>query len=800
MTKSYHGLSGLVRTQAFDAGLTMAHTHIGQQGPTRRWEAGQASTSSRRSFGRPRGPAAIVAVVMMVAALLIPAVAGGAGEGVAEAAIGIGDMPGGVVFAPDTDPDYAGQILAELFAARELVPQAQQFSNHWAPASTALNNGGPSQGDAIELTWSILPDGTPMPSQGAFDTTCDSNLIATLDGIFTAGAWQAEIQRVWDDWTDNAANVYTPAVALDANGTPIDDGAAWPSSPGVAGVRGDIRIGGCTIDGNFGILAYNFFPSNGDMKIDVTDSFYAVSPLSPHFHNVFSHEHGHGAGLRHVCPADNTKLMEPLVNTNFTGLQHDDLRGVQRGYGDRFEAIGSPNDSMGAATLITPDGGQTETILSLDSTSDEDWFGFSANSGDVLDVMVSPTGTAYLEGPDPFSDLCGSAVPSLINSQALQDLSFEIRDSTGVLTTVDATGAGLAEATTGFPITTTGPHYIRVLGSGVDDTQLYDIFVEKAAGGALCNGLPVTIVWGPGAVATSGADVILGTSGADVIVALGGDDTVCGLGGGDTINGGPGADWIDAGDGDDTVFGLDGDDTIFGGLGVDVLIGFGGADLLDGGDGADTINGGEGADVLFGGDGADRIFGQGGDDTVNAGAGDDFVIGLDGVDVLNGGEGADVLNGGPGADTIHGDGDGDTIFGLTGDDILFGDAGDDFVFGQPGVDMIDGGAGDDFLWGNEDDDVLTDPSGVNTMNGGPGNDTITGGVGEDSLFGDGDLLQGGNDTLDGGLGADLVIGFGGDDVITADDGVADVVNGGPHTVGDTCVVDVGVDTVFNCNP
>jgi hypothetical protein len=30
--------------------------------------------------------------------------------------------------------------------------------------------------------------------------------------------------------------------------------------------------------------------------------------------------------------------------------------------------------------------------------------------------------------------------------------------------------------------------------------------------------------------------------------------------------------------------------------------------------------------------------------------------------------------------------------------------------------------------------------------------------------------------------------------------VADVVNGGPHTVGDTCVVDVGVDTVFNCNP
>ena len=87
-----------------------------------------------------------------------------------------------------------------------------------------MNNGGFLQGDALELTWSIIPDGTLMPSQDDGDATCNSNLIATFDGIYGAGEWQAEIQDVWDDWTGLAGNKYTPAVTPDVNGTPIDDG------------------------------------------------------------------------------------------------------------------------------------------------------------------------------------------------------------------------------------------------------------------------------------------------------------------------------------------------------------------------------------------------------------------------------------------------------------------------------------------------------------------------------------------------------------------------------------------------
>ncbi|MFT7475329.1 MAG: Ca2+-binding RTX toxin-like protein [Verrucomicrobiales bacterium] len=364
----------------------------------------------------------------------------------------------------------------------------------------------------------------------------------------------------------------------------------------------------------------------------------------------------------------------------------------------------------------------------------------------------------------------------------------------------------------GGSCTTTGA--LSCVMTGLDPLQTYTFFVvaDNSFGGSVpsfpsnsvqvqpsCNGLPVTVFVSNGDVPTAGDDVILGTDGVDVISAGMGDDTVCGRGGNDVINGGPGADWVDAGLGDDTVFGLGGDDVAFGGEGDDTLIGFEGDDRLDGGVGVDTLNGGPGSDTMFGGDDADRIFGQDGIDTVFAGGGDDFVIGALGADVLNGGPGNDVINGGPGNDTIHGDEGGDTIFGLTGDDNLFGDGGPDRVFGQRGIDAVDGGAGDDFLWGNEDDDALTDPSGANVMNGGPGNDELMGGVDADVLFGDGSLAQSGNDVMDGGDGLDQLNGFAGDDVISSVDGFADIVNAGPHVIGDICTTET-IDTVFNCNP
>jgi hypothetical protein len=396
----------------------------------------------------------------------------------------------GAIFEAGDDPDYeyVNDVLATLTEAQSR-PAEQRQTDHWDPANTAKNNGGLFQGDALELTWSIIPDGTLVIGELG-EPNCSSNLVAKLDTAYGPGNWQAEMEKVWADWSQLTGNVYTPAVPLDANGTPLETAPAttWGlnpllASPGIDNVQGDIRIGGCYIDGSTGTntLAYNFGPDNGDMKID-TDNLAGLA-LTTGFHNVFSHEHGHGAGLSHVCPVNQTKLMEPFLSSAFIGLQHDDIRGVQRAYGDRFEVINAPNDTASAATALdplTPPGGQTELQLSMDSTSDEDWFQFSGTAGDTLDVTVAPNGRTYFEGPGPEPGQSCSAGTTL-NSLALQNLSFEIRNTGGVLRTVDDTSAGSPESTSGYVIPTTGTYYVRVLGTGVDDTQLYDLTVNQTA-------------------------------------------------------------------------------------------------------------------------------------------------------------------------------------------------------------------------------------------------------------------------------------------------------------------------------
>jgi len=116
---------------------------------------------------------------------------------------------------------------------------------------------------------------------------------------------------------------------------------------GVLGVRGDVRISGHFIDGNSGVLAYNFFPNFGDMVIDTGDNTYNnTASNSLILRNILAHEHGHGLGISHVCPVNQTKLMEPFLTTAFDGPQPDDILAGNRGYGDDNEH----NDTPGTAT------------------------------------------------------------------------------------------------------------------------------------------------------------------------------------------------------------------------------------------------------------------------------------------------------------------------------------------------------------------------------------------------------------------------------------------------------------------
>ena len=254
-----------------------------------------------------------------------------------------------------------------------------------------------------------------------------------------------------------------------------DDGAGFPGSAGSA-ARGDVRIGGHHLDGNFNVLAYNYFPNNGDMVIDTNDSFYTnTANGSLGLRNVLAHEHGHGLGIGHVCPVNQTKLMEPFLTTAFTGPQHDDIQAGQRGYGDNREdddssATGTNFGTIGNGTF-TSNGG------SLDDNADGDFFRFTVPAGKRLTVTLTPVGLTYNQGPQNSSTgACDLPTPPF-NSLVSNDVGVEVRapNGTTVLATANSQPAGQTETIPAFDLTAAGQYFIRAFAGGADTVQLYNL-------------------------------------------------------------------------------------------------------------------------------------------------------------------------------------------------------------------------------------------------------------------------------------------------------------------------------------
>ncbi len=191
---------------------------------------------------------------------------------------------------------------------------------------STLSGGGLGQGDPTILTWSIVPDGTDANGGSGF---VPSNLIAVFDNLFnepnagnpdlTTRFWHGLIQQSLDRWGEISGVEYVYE--------PNDDGVANFGGGGAVGVRGDVRIGGFNIDGPSGILAFNQFPNVGDMAIDTADTgLYGNAGAAYRlFRNVFTHEQGHGIGIRHVESNNAGFLMEPFISGNFDGPQLDDV-------------------------------------------------------------------------------------------------------------------------------------------------------------------------------------------------------------------------------------------------------------------------------------------------------------------------------------------------------------------------------------------------------------------------------------------------------------------------------------------
>jgi len=406
-------------------------------------------------------------------------------------------------FAPGTPEWYVEYVSRLIFG--DFLP-AYDVGARWT--STSYGSTG-AQGNPIQLRWSFVPDGTPVP--GLDGNYAPSNLIASMNSKFGGNTtlWQNQFRNSFARWSEVAGLRYTEV---------SDDGAAFPNSAGSATApRGDVRIGGRNLDGAGGVLAFNYLPNIGDMVIDISE-FWQNSGGSYRFlRNTVMHEHGHGMGLLHVVPTNQTKLMEPFLSTRFDGPQDDDIRGAQRLYGDPYEF----NGTVATATPIdlTTTNLAVRDMASLDRTGDVDFYRLTVPPSRRITITVTPIGSTYQVGGED-----GSPPVTTIDTRAIQNLDMQLRDSRGTpLASATSNGVGQAEQIANFVLYPAGgDFYVRVFsGPGsTNDVQRYELRLQTVT-------LPTGDVDGSGCVdSTDLIAILFAFGGTDPRYDLNGDGVI----------------------------------------------------------------------------------------------------------------------------------------------------------------------------------------------------------------------------------------------------------------------------------
>jgi hypothetical protein len=379
-------------------------------------------------------------------------------------------------------------------------------------SNTSYGSTGP-RGNPIRLRWSFIPDGIEVYDIINHEPE-PSDLHNALDAQFGGdrSLWQTQFRRAFTSWSVVAGIQFEEVP---------DDGASFPDSPGSASApRGDIRIGGCPMDGQGRVLAYSNLPDVGDIVIDTSDWWYYPADDYQRLRYVMIHELGHSIGLHHVGPCDCTKIMEPRRCTSFDSPQDDDIRGAQRFYGDTHEV----NDSAGTATFIGSPGeipgGGIRIAASLDRIDDIDYYRFTVGPNRRISIGVGPIGSTYNVGP--LTD-CNASYPS-VNTRAIQNLELELLapDGTTVLASATRNGIGFGERIVAPLYPAGGTFYVRVFsGAGsTDDVQRYAL-------GLYTESLPPGDTNGDGCVDDSDLlNIMLSYGGTDPRYDLNGDGIV----------------------------------------------------------------------------------------------------------------------------------------------------------------------------------------------------------------------------------------------------------------------------------
>lgn len=396
---------------------------------------------------------------------------------------------------PDNLTDEEQAEIIRRFAALPptMNPLAGERFFHDVVVWTGDGMQGPaSRAVPARLTYSFPTDGINWGIEEVFPVNRNrlNEKLYGLFGIYNLDRGREYIRQGLASWRRLSGMQYAE---VQDNHSPMDE--ELPRLP----TRGDIRIGGM----NAGIpnfIAYNAFPSSSFVSVQGSDmcintSYFEPSTLSDptnnyrKLRNVIAHEHGHGLGFIHTVPCSQTKLMERFLTAVFDMVQQDEIRAVQRNYGDRFAGNHTAATAHDFGNLTSPSKRSVvERLLSTNGAdgpngTNQDWFRFSFDSYDVgtIQILVTPVGASSLMGQQENSCL-GSA--TTVDAKRAGDLALELRSADGsqIIRSAMAAPPGLSEITTVSALLP-GTYTVRVYDMGPNPPlnqflQLYDLTIR----------------------------------------------------------------------------------------------------------------------------------------------------------------------------------------------------------------------------------------------------------------------------------------------------------------------------------
>jgi autotransporter-associated beta strand protein len=346
--------------------------------------------------------------------------------------------------------------------------------------ATATNGSNIPLGNPRTIRWSLVPDGTKIPSAyyAGSDSNRPSRLIVDLDNVFSvpSGSRGADLTtRSWFSSFQNMVNRIANKTGFTFIYEPNDDGReiGASNSDGVIGVRGDLRIGGGPLNG---ALGYNGVPTGGHLPDMILNTDFAWKSSTLNF--IATHELHHGLGFGHVRVNDDGNASAVTGNGgNSNGPQFHDLIQLHRKYGDTFE---NPvrNDTRANATVLgtlVPGGtlragsdwgtgvniGAGDTnVTTISASTDVDFFRIDTTGPMQVRATLTPRGPTY-------NYVSEGQTGATVDATKFMNLRFEVQNASGtVIATAASAAAGAVESLTALQLPAAGAWYFRVSMEG----------------------------------------------------------------------------------------------------------------------------------------------------------------------------------------------------------------------------------------------------------------------------------------------------------------------------------------------